>query len=66
MKILQNLWTKRRSIGDPPLICRSPQQSLEPLEIQDSTEERSFFESESDSEDEEVSTKRLVKYLRFC
>ena len=35
MKILQNLWTKRCSVGDPPLICRSPQQSQDLLEIPD-------------------------------
>ena len=65
MKILQNLWTKRCSMGDPPLICRSPQQSSDHLEVPDTTQERSFFESDSDSEDEEVSVKRLVNSLRF-
>ena len=65
MKILQNLWTKRCSIGDPPLICRSPQQSQNALEVPDSAHERSFFESDSDSEDEEVSVKRFVNSLRF-
>jgi hypothetical protein len=63
MRMLQNLWTKRCSIGDPPpLICRSPQLSQDITEIVDSSE-RSFFESDSDSEDEEVSNKRYVPQL---
>ena len=64
MKKLQNLWKKRCSNGDPPpLICRSPQQSPESLQTPDPTQDRSFFESDSDSEDEEVSAKRFVDFL---
>jgi len=60
MRMLQNLWTKRCSVGDsPPLICRSPQPSQDFTEIIDSSE-RSFFENDSDSEDDEVSNKRYV------
>ena len=57
MRILQNLWSKRCSTDDrPTLICRSSK--AEP--VQDFTDcdetchERSFFESDSESEDEDT------------
>ncbi len=64
MKMLQNLWKNRCSNGDPPpLICRSPQPSPESREVPDPTQDRSFFESDSDCEDEEVSAKRFVTFF---
>ena len=63
MRVLQNLWSKRCSTDAPPLICRStgnPQQDLH--DPDDASEERSFFETDSDSEEEEeelLSPKRL-------
>ena len=62
MRILQNLWSKRCSIGDPqPLICRSPRTSHEIVDDGgDRSQERSFFETDSDSDDEENSVRRFV------
>ena len=65
MKTLQNLWSKRCSKDPPPLICRSP---FPPQDIQDlhsTNEERSFFESDSDSEDEEVNPRRFALFLLY-
>ena len=57
MRILQNLWSKRCSPSNQPLICRS----LYPAASQisdDSPRARSFFESDSESDEEEAPTKR--------
>lgn len=60
MRTLQNLWSKRCSLGEsPPLICRSPSPTQDIPEVDDPTSERSFFESDSDSDDEEASSKRF-------
>jgi len=63
MRMLQNLWSKRCSIGDPqPLICRASRPSQEVVEDRDDpTPEKSFFETDSDSEDEEFAAKRFAK-----
>ena len=56
MRTLQNLWIKRGSTDDPPpLICR-PQRPSQDDFPDDPAQERSFFESDSDS-DEEASIK---------
>jgi hypothetical protein len=65
MKMLQNLWTKRCSSGEdpPPLICRSTRPSEDISDVADPSPERSFFESDSDTEDEEAYSKRYISSL---
>jgi Fe-S-cluster containining protein len=61
MRMLQNLWSKRCSIGDPqPLICRTTQ---EIVDDGDDPQERSFFETDSDSEDEEVAARKFISHV---
>jgi Fe-S-cluster containining protein len=61
MRMLQNLWSKRCSIGDPqPLICRT---THEIVDDGDDPQERSFFETDSDSEDEEVGARKSISHV---
>jgi len=60
--MLQNLWSKRCSISEPqPLICRTTQ---EIDDDGDDPKERSFFETDSDSEDEEeVVARKFISHV---
>ena len=61
MRMLQNLWSKRCSTGDPqPLICRTTPEIVDDGE---DPQERSFFETDSDSEDEEVAARKFVFHV---
>jgi hypothetical protein len=56
MQRLQNLWTKRFSISDHPMpvICRNLPHETESVLSSEDVCERSFFESDSEEENEEV------------
>lgn len=55
MRMLQNLWSKRGSLVESPLILRSSRQLQSPSRGTDKSQERSFFESDTDDEDEDYS-----------
>jgi hypothetical protein len=64
IRTLQNLWSKRNSTSICPFIFRpeSPEDTID--QKSDSSIERSFFESDSDTDDEELISKRLRHILR--
>jgi hypothetical protein len=65
MRTLQNLWSKRNSNTESlcPVMLRSESPQDISGQSSDSSFEKSFFESDSDSDDEDVNSKRLVYFL---
>ena len=57
MRMLQNLWSKRGSLAVPPLIYRSSRHLQSPSSQRSDHvhQERSFFESDTDTDDEDYS-----------
>jgi chorismate mutase len=59
LRMLQNLWLKRRANDPPPLVIRSTEITEEVDDhVSDTSTERSFFESDSDEDDEETTPKK--------
>jgi hypothetical protein len=59
MRTLQNLWSKRNSGSGVPLIFRTEPQEPITEQLSDTSIERSYFESDSDSDEDEYA-KRFV------